>query len=160
VAVERQWQGENAVLMARIHRPEDTPLEQIGEHLRYFREADVWSVSSFRSTLRFGMLPSLLQKAVLWERLDRSGKRRVKHVGTFGISNYGMHGAESLHPIGPQTTVLTLSPIKTNGDVTVRIVYDHRVVDGATIARSLAHLDEVLHTAVLRELCPRLRIAA
>jgi pyruvate/2-oxoglutarate dehydrogenase complex dihydrolipoamide acyltransferase (E2) component len=36
--------------------------------------------------------------------------------------------------------------------VTVRIVYDHRVVNGATVARALARLEEILNTSLAEEI--------
>jgi hypothetical protein len=152
VAVERQWGSEKVVLMGLIRKPESASLRQIHNHLHHYQSADIWSVSSYRATLRLGRLPTWLQRLVLWNKLDVSGKRRVKYSGTFGMSNYGMLGAESLHPIGPQTTIMTLSPIRPDGEVKVKLVYDHRVLDGSTIARSLAHLDEVLHDVILAEI--------
>lgn len=152
VAIEREWQGERVVLMGRIVKPEETSLAVIQKHLHDLQQADVWSISSFRMSLRFGALPTILQRLALWTRLDWSGRRRVKNIGSFGFTNYGMLGAESLHPLGPQTTVMTLGPIGPGGDVTVKLIYDHRVLDGGYIARSLAYLDEILHETILAEL--------
>ncbi len=140
------------LLKGLIHKPEETSLEQITKVLRWYQEADVWSVSSFRSSLRFGAIPGWLQRLVMWRKLDMCGRRRAKYIGTFGFTNYGMLGAESLHPVGPTTTVMTLSPIKANGDLTVKLVYDHRVLDGSYIARCLAYLEEILHQTMLPEL--------
>jgi hypothetical protein len=152
VAVERVWEGEAALFCGRIESPESATLEKVQQHLRKYQEADIRSISSFRLTLRFGRLPTLLQRLFMWLRLDWSGARRVKDIGTFGMTNYGMLDAESLHPLGPQTTVLTLGPMQPNGEITVKLVYDHRVLDGAYVARALAHLEEVLQTTILDEL--------
>ena len=57
-------------------------------------------------------------------------------MGTFGVSVYSALGAESLHPLTPLTTALNYGVIQENGDVTVRVIYDHRVMDGATVARA------------------------
>ena len=38
------------------------------------------------------------------------------------------------------------------GDVDVRVVYDHRVLDGATVARALGRLEEVLTGPIVEEL--------
>jgi hypothetical protein len=160
VAVEREWEGEQVVLKGLLRGPESASLTAIQGHLRELQTAPVWSVSSYRSSLRFGQLPTLLQRFVLWNKLDVSGKRHVKYVGTFGMTNYGMLGAESLHPLGLQATVLTLGPIRANGDVNVKLVYDHRVLDGRTIARSLACLEDVLHGTILTELRQGVRPAA
>lgn len=160
VAIQRDWEGEKVVLKGLIRSPEATSLTTIHGHLRELQTAPVWSVSSYRSSLRFGQLPTLLQRLVLWNKLDVSGERHVKYIGTFGMTNYGMLGAESLHPLGPQSTVLTLSPIRPNGDVNVKLVYDHRILDGGTIARGLACLEDVLHGAILTELRQSVRQAA
>lgn len=152
LVVEREWEGEKVVLKGLIREPEVTSLDNISTILRRFQEADVWSISSFRSSLRFGAVPRWLQYLLMWQKLDMSGKQRAKYIGTFGFTNYGMLGAESLHPIGPTTTVMTLSPISPDGGVTVKLVYDHRVLDGSYVARSLAHLEEVLHQTILPEL--------
>ncbi|MSU79517.1 MAG: hypothetical protein EXS16_15675 [Gemmataceae bacterium] len=160
VAVERDWGGEKVVLKAQIREPESATLIEIHKQLRDFQSADVWSVREFRDSLRFGSLPTWLQRLILWHRLDISGARRVRDFGTFGMSNYGMLGAEAMHPIGPQTTVMTLSPIRPNGDLNVKLVYDHRVLDGSFVARCLTNLDEVLHDVILAEFVQGAREAA
>jgi pyruvate/2-oxoglutarate dehydrogenase complex dihydrolipoamide acyltransferase (E2) component len=81
-----------------------------------------------------------------------SGVKRAKRFGTFMVSSYGSLGAEQLHPLSFHTTLLTFGPIAPEGNVVVKLVYDHRVMDGRTVASCLADLDEVLHTAVLEEL--------
>ncbi len=45
-----------------------------------------------------------------------------------------------------------LWPFDDEGNVNVRIVYDHRVLDGATVARALARLEEVLTGEIAVEL--------
>jgi pyruvate/2-oxoglutarate dehydrogenase complex dihydrolipoamide acyltransferase (E2) component len=160
VAVEREWEGEPVVFYGRVRQPELTPLAEIQERLRLFQTLDVNSFQAFRNTLRFGKMPRFLQRLALKLKLDISGPRHVKHVGTFGLTNYGMHGAESLHPIWTQGTVLTLGPMTTQGEITVKIVYDHRIFDGAFIARCLNHLEEVLLTTMRAELTESPRLAA
>ena len=49
---------------------------------------------------------------------------------------YSNLGAESLHPLSPLTTTLTYGVVRPDGTVPVRVVYDHRVMDGGTIARA------------------------
>jgi hypothetical protein len=152
VAVEREYQGERLILPSKIDRPADASIQEIDGYLQHFQQADIWSISRYRMALRFGLLPRFLQRLLMWVRLDTSGPRRVKYIGTFGLTNYGKLGAESLHPIGPATSFLTLGPISPDGEVTVKLVYDHRVLDGSDIARALARLDEVLQTTALAEL--------
>lgn len=39
-----------------------------------------------------------------------------------------------------------------DGSIDVRLIYDHRVIDGAPIARALTELEEVLHKRIRAEL--------
>jgi hypothetical protein len=50
------------------------------------------------------------------------------------------------------TTALNYGVIGPDGDVDVRIIYDHRVLDGATVARALVDLEAVLSQEVFAEL--------
>jgi hypothetical protein len=160
LAVEREWLGESVVLMGKVFKPEMSTAEEIQRHVKRYQEADIRSISPFRLSLRFGRLPAFLQRLLLWHKLDVSGKRRVKYIGTFGVTNYGMFGAEPIHPLGPQTTVLAIGPLKPSGEITVKLIYDHRVLDGAYVARCLNRLEEVLHTNILAELKQPSRLAS
>jgi hypothetical protein len=80
------------------------------------------------------------------------GRLRPKFFGTFAFSVYSALEAESLHPLAPLTTLLNYGVIDSNGDVNVRIIYDHRVMDGATVARALKRLEEILNTSILDEI--------
>ncbi len=68
------------------------------------------------------------------------------------MSVYSGLGAESLHPLSPLTTTLNYGVIDSQGRVQVRLVYDHRVLDGATVARALVRLEEVLNQEMVGEL--------
>jgi len=160
VAVEREWQGERYVFYGKVEQPEERTLEFVNDALLHLQTEEIRKVRAFRNVLRLGKLPLFLQRLALSAHDDFSGPRRVRSLGTFALSNYGMLGAESLHPIGLNTTILTLGPISPKADVTVKVVYDHRILDGGYVARALGHLDEVLHTTILAELRERIRRTA
>jgi hypothetical protein len=101
--------------------------------------------------LAVARLPRPVRRLLLWLGLNLS-RTRPGQFGTFGLSSYSALGAESLHPLSPLTTTLNYGVIDPDGSVTVRLVYDHRVTDGATIARALARLEAVLTGEVLDEL--------
>jgi hypothetical protein len=73
-------------------------------------------------------------------------------MGTFGVSVYSGLGAESFNHHTPLTTTLTYGVIGEDGLVQARVIYDHRVMDGATVARALGRLEEVLNREILGEL--------
>jgi hypothetical protein len=152
LVVEREWQNENVLLAAKIRAPEDMPVEQIQSHIRRLKEAPVWEVSDFRQALRLGRLPWLLRRFTFWQTLYLSGFKRAKRFGTFMISSYGSLGAEQIHPLSLHTTLFTFGPIAPSGEVVVKVIYDHRVMDGRCVARCLNALEKVLHTEVLIEL--------
>jgi pyruvate/2-oxoglutarate dehydrogenase complex dihydrolipoamide acyltransferase (E2) component len=152
VAVERQYQGENAVFWGHLRRPERQPLTELQADLRRFKEAPLESMGLFRRALLVGRLPRPLRRLAWWIGLNASGSKRARFMGTFGVSVYSGLGAESLHPISPLTGTLNYGPVQPDGSVSVRIVYDHRVVDGATVARALACMEEVLNQQILAEL--------
>lgn len=160
VAIERQLQGDSVLLAAKIRGPEDMPLEAIDGCLRRFKDAPITKVASFRQLLRIGRMPSFLRRFVFWHSLYLSGYKRAKRFGTFMVSSYGSLGAEQLHPLCPLTTLLTFGPIHPTGEVVVKVIYDHRVVDGRRIASCLSRLEEVLRTSIVPELQSLRRMAA
>jgi hypothetical protein len=152
VAVERQIEGENAVLFARLIAPETLPLWELETQMRLFQGTPVEKVHVFKRALMMSRMPWFLRRMLWWFTLNVSGASRAWRVGTFGISVYSALGAESLHPLSPLTTTLNYGIIDTMGRVPVRIVYDHRVMDGATVARGLLRMEEMLNTTIVDEL--------
>jgi len=155
VLIERDWEGEGIVLGAKIRAPENQPLVGLDGHLRYFREAPVLEVNYFRQTLRLGRLPGVLRRFTVWHTLYLSGFKRAKRVGTFMLSSLGNLGIEQFHPLTPLTTYLTYGPISSAGEVTAKIIYDHRVMDGRVVGRCLNELETVLNGPILREIRER-----
>lgn len=152
IAIEREYQGENVVFWGHLRCPEDKTLADLHDRLRRFKQEPVESIGLFRKALKLGRLPRPLRRLAWWVGLNAFGGKRASQFGTFGISVYSGLGAESLHPISPLTTTLNYGVIQPDGTVSVRIVYDHRVLDGATIARALASLEAVLNTEIAAEL--------
>lgn len=150
--IEREWQGEQVVLGAKIRAPEDRSLAELDRRLRDFKDTPVPEVKYFRQILRLGRLPGWIRRFTFWHSLYLSGFTRAKRLGTFMLSTLGGLGIEQHHPLTPLTTYFTFGPISPAGDVTAKIVYDHRVLDGRTVARALQTLDEVLHTTLLGEM--------
>jgi hypothetical protein len=151
IAVEREYGNEPCVFFAKIGDPARRPLREIHSRIREFAEAPVRSVPTFRKMLSLAWWPRPVRRALLWLGLNLP-RARGGQFGTFGLTVYSSLGAESLHPLSPLTSTLNYGPIDREGNVSVRLIYDHRVFDGATAARALGRLEEVLTGPILAEL--------
>ena len=160
VLIEREWEGEPVVLGAKVISPETTPITLIDDHLRRFRDEPVWSVSPFRQLLRLGRQPWPLRRFAFWSSLHFSGAKRAKRFGTFMMSSLGGFGVEQMHPLTPLSTYLTFGPVQRDGRVTVKVIYDHRVMDGRHVARVLVDVEQILNTTLAAEVRGRNPLAA
>ena len=145
IAVERRIGDEDAVLFAQIRGPEHHTPEQLDSFIKDCKELPVERVGTFRRALRISRLPRFLRRFIWWLGLNSSGYKRARNLGTFGVSVYSGLGAEGLHPLSPLTTTLNYGVIGADGSVDVRIIYDHRVLDGSTVARALEDLEGILN---------------
>ena len=134
-----------------IKDPAARPLDDIGEILRHASTAPIDAIKDFQRSMRFAALPRPLRRLLWWVALN-FGRQRSNFFGTFAVSVYSGLNAESLHPLTPLTTTLNYGVIDGEGKVTVRVIYDHRVVNGATVARALARLEEILNTSLVEEI--------
>ena len=133
--------------------PEQQTLSQLQQAVAWYKNETLEKVGFYRMALRFSKAPTPLRRLLWWGTLNISGFKRSKRFGTFGLSSYGALGAEQIHPISPLTTTLTYGPIDPDtGRVIVKLIYDHRVLDGAYVARRLRDLEEVLNGPILGEL--------
>jgi len=155
IAVARTVGDEDAVFFAQVRAPEEHTPEQLDSYLRDCKELPIDRIGTFRRALRVSRLPRFLRRFLWWMVLNVSGYYRARNVGTFGISVYSSLGAESIHPLSLMTTALNYGVIADDGAVDVRLIYDHRVLDGATVARALAELEEVLNHQIPLILSPR-----
>ncbi len=150
--IEREMDGEHVLVPTQIRSPEFQSLVAIDGHLQRYKTVPIADIGYFRMALRMGRLPQFVRRFLWWHTLHCSGYKRAKRLGTFGLSSYGRLGAEQIHPIGPLTTLLTFGPISDGGEVVVKIVYDHRVIDGADVARCLEDLERTLTSVLVAEL--------
>ena len=151
IAIEREIDGEKAVLCAQIKNPASLSLPELTRRVRSFCDRPIPEIKHFRRALRTARYPRPVRRALWWLGLNLP-TYRIRHFGTFGVSVYSALGAESLHPLCPLTSLLNYGVFTADGDVDVRVVYDHRVMDGAIIARALARLEEVMAGPIVDEL--------
>jgi hypothetical protein len=151
IAVERRLGDEDAVLGCTIKHVGALSLLHLSELVDRYAQVPIQEVTKYRRLLRIAALPLALRRP-LWMLALNIGRQRANHFGTFAVTSVGWLGADLLHPVGPWTTLLTYGPLRADGTVEVRIIFDHRVLDGATAARALARLEEVLNGPILDEL--------
>jgi hypothetical protein len=151
VAIERQYENEPCVFFARINNPAKKTLAELHTRIRHFADTPIESITTFRRMLAFARWPRPVRRTLFWLGLNVPSMRPGL-FGTFGLSVYSSLGAESLHPLSPLTVTLNYGVIEPDGSVSVRLVYDHRVFDGATAARALARLETAMTGSILDEL--------
>jgi hypothetical protein len=152
LAIERSYLGEHGVFVGLFRAPEQQTIGQLQDALLWYKHQPLENVGVYRLALRVSRAPTAVRRLLWWSTLNISGFKRAKRFGTFGLTSYGALGAESLHPISPLTTTLTFGPISPSGDVTVKLIYDHRVLDGAYVARRLGDIENTLNHEILDEL--------
>jgi hypothetical protein len=151
IIFERDYEGEPSLFSYVIKDPAGSGLSDLGKIIRHVSEAPVEGIKDFRRALQISALPCPLRRLIWWLGLN-IGRQRGNYYGTFGLSVYSALKAESLHPLAPLTTVLNYGVIADDGSLDVRIIYDHRVMDGATVARVLGRLEEILNGPLTDEL--------
>lgn len=156
LALERSYQGTESVFVGLFRAPEAQSLTELQKSLDWYKETPLEEIGFYRQSLRVSRLPTPIRRFLWWSTLECSGYKRAKRFGTFGLSSYGALGAESLHPISPLTTTMTYGPIDpATGHVNVKIIYDHRALDGAYVARRLGDIERVMNGPILDELNQR-----
>jgi hypothetical protein len=151
IIIERDYQGEPCLFSIGIKSPAQLSIDEIGRQLHHASTAPVEEIKDFRRPMNFARLPLLLRRAFWWICLN-FGRQRANYFGTFAVSVYSALEAESLHPLSPITTLLNYGVMTGDGHLDVRIIYDHRVMNGATVARALGRLEEILLGPILEEI--------
>jgi hypothetical protein len=152
VAVEREWGAGRGVFFGQIHDPARWTISELDSALRGFKNDPVWDVKPFRRLLRITSLPRPLRRLLWGMALYFSGRKRVHYHGTFGVAVSSNLGTTTQFQLSTLTATLNYGVISADGTVDVRLTYDHRVLDGGDVARTLDHLESVLRGEILAEL--------
>jgi hypothetical protein len=149
--IERRIGDEDGLLFLQIKKPEQRTLAEIDAKIRWAKDLPVEKLGPFRRQLMIGNLPFPLRRLVWWVGLNVFGKYRARYYGTFGVTGVANLGAASVHFLTPLTSTLAFGVIHPNGGVNVRLMYDHRVMDGVVPARALEHMESTLNGELLEE---------
>jgi hypothetical protein len=158
--VERRLADEDVVLYCLIRSPENRSLTEMDALVRHHKEEPVERLRSYQRAVGVSHIPWPLRHWFWWCSLNLFGRRRCHNFGTFGITSVAAQGAGILRLIPLLTSTLHYGLFDEAGRLDVRISWDHRVTDGATIARILSELETVLNRDMVRELAEPHRAAA
>ena len=150
LAINRIENDTEQLCWARLHQPETLSLIDIQ---RFIDECcSKPSQELFKRQRELEMLPGFLRRAVLRWNLRSASRKRSSRIGTFSLSTLaGYCASNHFHPT-LCTTSVSYRPIEADGRCLVTLIADHRVIDGAVVARSLANLENFLQQDLVHEL--------
>ena len=150
LAINRGDGGDDRLFFARLARPDAVPLPLLQHSIDRFVTRPVEDV--FKRQLELEGVPGWLRRTILRWNMRSTSPKRVTRIGTFSLSTLAGFGATNrFHPT-ICTTSLAYAPLDTDGRCLVTAIADHRVLDGAAVARALARLEEVLAGEIVAEL--------
>jgi hypothetical protein len=150
LAVNRVDEGHDRLFFARIARPDATPLPALQGAIDGFATGPTAEV--FGRQLQLESVPGMLRRTILRCNMRSSSPKRVSRIGTFSLSTLAGCGATNrFHPT-LCTTSLSYGPLDAESRCLVTVIADHRVLDGVTVARALARLEDVLAREIADEL--------
>ena len=149
LAVNRSDDGDR-LFFARIARPDELPLPTLQASIDRFVREPVDKV--FKRQSQFERVPGWLRRAILRWNMRSAGPKRATRIGTFSLSTLAGYSAMNrFHPT-ICTTSLSYGPLDDDGRCLVTVIADHRVLDGAAVAKALARLEAVLTGEITAEL--------
>jgi hypothetical protein len=151
ITVEREWRGENAIFFDMLPAPETMGVMELHHYLKRLKTEPVESFPPFRLMINGSRWPLLIRR-MIWRYLYTfSGPRRANHIGTFAINGGSRFPIRPVMTTGALGTTLYFGPFDANGGVDACLSFDHRVLDGGEVIRTLEQLESVLNTDIVLE---------
>lgn len=152
ITVEREWNGEHAIFFDMLPRPETMGVMELHYYLRRLKTEPVENFQTFLRLIRGGPLPMSL-RWMIWRWLYCfSGPRRAHYIGTFAINGGTRFPIRPVTTTGAIGTTLYFGLFNADGSTDVCLTFDHRVMDGGEVVRTLDELESVLNTDMVLEL--------
>jgi hypothetical protein len=134
-----------------IKDPAACRIGNLAQMIRHAKEAPLDQIKDFRRVLAIAKLPGPVRRLLWWLGFS-IGRQRGNYFGTFVVSTVSAFGGELIHPIAVAPMFLTYGMIGADHRCPVRLMFDHRVVDGVPVARALVRLEAILNTTIIEEL--------
>jgi hypothetical protein len=157
--VERRLPDEDVVVFCLIRSPENRSLSELDGLVRWHQEEPIQNIRAYQRSVAVSHIPWPFRRWFWWAALNVFGRRRCHNFGTFSVTSIAAQGAGILHIIPLLTTSLHFGLFDEDGRLDVRLSWDHRVMDGATIARVLVDLETALVRDITQELSQARSIA-
>ena len=151
VAVARVEDGEECILPEKVPTPEDRPLAEIDAQIRHAKTAPLQEIPAFRKILTASRLPLPLRRLSWWLGLN-VGRMSANNFGSFGVTSISAYAPGELQALSPGPFLLSYGRVGPDNRIDVILRWDHRVTDGAVIARVLTRLEQVLNTEISAEI--------
>ena len=143
--------GERAVFGCLIAGAEVAAAGEIGARIATRRRRRPRRSRTSSAPCGAARLPLPIRRSLMWIAFN-IGALRGRYVGTFAIAELAALGADSTILLSIWTAALTYGPLDSDGSIDVGVTADHRVLDGATAARVLARLEDMLNGPMAQEL--------
>ncbi len=152
ITVEREWRGEHAIFFDMLPRPETMGVMELHHYLRRLKTEPVESFRTFRRLIDGNLAPMPVRR-MIWRWLySFSGPRRARCIGTFAINGGTRLPIRPVTTTGALGTTLYFGLFDVEGCTDVCLTFDHRVMDGGDVVRTLGELEAVLNTDIVLEL--------
>jgi hypothetical protein len=148
---EREILGDVGVMPLRVRRPDGIPLGELSEMIRRAADTPIEDSRFCRALITLTRLPLLIRRS-FWGLCLNVPRLRRYSLGTYGISSAARWQAELGTSRTPHPCLMSYGPADAQGNVNVRLSFDHRIFDGALAGRILSRLDQVLNASILKEL--------
>jgi hypothetical protein len=152
IVVEREWKGNAAVFFDRIYQPEEQSLREIDSHFHIMKRVSVEVLGSYRHMIRIASYPLPLRRLLWHIALKGSGRMRTKYFGTFSINSVGGRYGQPTQSMTLQSMSWFYGRIRPDGSMPLHCFFDHRVIDGASVARMVSEIERTLNHDIVAEL--------
>ena len=151
VVVERMWDGEPAVFMEPMLNPAALSLVEIDQRCKGLASLQIEKVGSFRRQIRITRLPWIVRRTLWHIAAYWSGSLRSRYLGTYATMKAPRR--IQVHQNTPNVPfVFHWSTPDPKGDLTVEILFDHRLVDAAGAVRVMLAVERAMNGAIAQEL--------
>ena len=153
VVIEREWDGVRAVFGAIVKNLDARSVHEIErETLVPLKTDPILSFSDFRRLILSVRLPFPLRRLVYSVAHGFSGAVRSELFGCTVVNPMGLPRTKNLHSSTPASFMFMPGKVQANGDVTIQLYWDHRLIDGRELDDMLREIESIMNKEIAAEL--------